>query len=127
MSKGVEDVVVRFEVEEMAESDVRKSDLPFSIVMVPPAPVSSMSPSETVLSVQMRPTFSVEFSRPQLRHVDAEEGSANVVVPTVAASTVVGANARSTTNNNKSLRRFMVTSSSESQLTKLIVRELKQN
>ena len=86
-----------------------------------------MSLAETVLSVQMRPTFSVEFSRPHLRHVDAEEGSANVVAPTVAARTVVGANTRSTKNNNKSLRRFMVTSSSESQLTKLIVRELKQN
>lgn len=86
-----------------------------------------MSSAETVLSVQMRPTFWVLFSRPQLRHVDAEEGSANVVAPTVAARAVVGANARSTTNNNKSLRRFMVTSSSESQLTKLIVRELKVN
>ena len=128
MSRGVEDVIVRFDVEEMAESDVRKSESsPFSIVMVPPAPVSSMLPSETVLSVQMRPTFSVEFSRPQLCHVDAEEGSANVVAPTVAARAVVGANARSTTNNNKSLRRFMVTSSSESQLAKLIVRELKAN
>ena len=95
--------------------------------MVPPAPVSLISPSETVLSVQMRPTFSVELSRPQSRHVDAEEGSANVVAPTVAASAVVGANTRSATNNNKSLRRFMVTSSSESQLTELIVRELKPN
>ena len=114
MSKGVEDVVVRFDVEEMAESDVRKSESPFSIVMVPPAPVRSMSPSETVLSVQMRPTFSVEFSRPQLRHVDADEGSATVVAPAVAAKAETGANVRNIANNNKSLNRFMVTSSDES-------------
>ena len=93
----------------MAESDVRKSESPFSIVMVPPAPVRSMLPSETVLSVQMRPTFSVEFSRPQLRHVDADEGSA-----TVAAKAETGANVRNIANNNRSLSRFMVTSSDES-------------
>ena len=75
----------------------------------------------------MRPTFWVLFSRPQLRHVVAVEGSATTDAPSGAARAVVGANARSTTNNNKSLRRFMVTSSSESQLAKLIVRELKAN
>ena len=109
ISNGVEDVIVRFDVEEMAERDVRKSESPFSIVMVPPAPVRSMLPSETVLSVQMRPTFSVEFSRPQLRHVDADEGSA-----TVAAKAETGVNVRNIANNNRSLSRLMVTSSDES-------------
>ena len=127
MSSGVVAVSRRLDVEEIALKAVRKSESLFlEMVLSPPAPVSTMSPAETVLSVQMRPTFWVLFSRPQLRHVDAEEGSANVVAPTVAARAVVGANARSTTNN-KSLRRFMATSSSESQLTKLIVGELKQN
>ena len=115
MSKGVEDVIVRFDVEEMAESDVRKSESsPFSIVMVPPAPVRSMLPSETVLSVQMRPTFSVEFSRPQSRHVDAEEESATFSAPAVAANAETGANVRNNANNNRNLSRFMVTSSDES-------------
>lgn len=128
MSSGSVAVSRRLDVEEIALKAVRKSESLFlEMILSPPAPVSTMSSAETVLSVQMRPTFWVLFSRPQLRHVDAEEGSANVVAPTVAARAVVGANARSTTNNNKSLRRFMVTSSSESQLAKLIVRELKEN
>ncbi|WP_307975504.1 hypothetical protein [uncultured Parolsenella sp.] len=114
MSKGVEDVIVRFDVDEMAERDVRKSESPFSIVISPPEPERTMLSSETVLSAQMRPTFSVEFSRPQSRHVDAEEGSATVLAPAVAANAETGANVRNNANNNRSLSRLMVTSSDES-------------
>ena len=115
MSSGVEDVIVRFDVDEMAERDVRKSESSsFSIVISPSAPERTILPFETVLSVQMRPTFSVEFSRPQSRHFDADEGSATLSAPAVAANAETGANVRNNANNNKSLSRFMVTSSDES-------------
>ena len=65
MSRGVVDVVMVFDMEERAESPTRKSELPFSILTEEPtSPESVMSPSCTVLSVQIRPTFSVVFSKP---------------------------------------------------------------
>ena len=75
----------------MADNAVRNVESPFGIVFSPPAPVSVMSPACTVLSVQMRPTFSVEFSRPQSRHALAVLPSATAVAS--PAESVAGTSA----------------------------------
>ena len=61
ISSGCATVDFKFDVDESAENAVRKSASGlFSIVIDPPAPVKTMSPVDTVLSVQMRPTLWVE-------------------------------------------------------------------
>ena len=90
MSRGVVTVSRRFDVDERALNAVRKSESPFWMVVVPPAPVRSMLPAETDLSVQMRPTFWVVSSSPQSFHVPVVMGSAAAWAPSVAAAASVG-------------------------------------
>ena len=61
MSSGVVDVDAIFDVEESTESAVMKSESPLETVALM-APEMPISPVDTVLSVQMRPIFSVVFS-----------------------------------------------------------------
>ena len=90
MSRGVVTVSRRFDVDDSALNAVRKSESPFWMVVVPPAPVRSMSPADTDLSVQMRPTFWVVSSNPQSFHVPVVMGSAAAWAPSVAAAANVG-------------------------------------
>ena len=113
MSSGVVAVSDRFEVDDSAVSAVRKS-APFSLDMV--TPFLLISPSDTVLSVQIRPTLDVSFSISPCQsqmvegsvtavlfppYVVADESSANAAPPNS------GDNASTSTAANAALKRFV--------------------
>ena len=113
MSSGVVAVSDRLEVDDNAVSAVRKS-APFSFDMV--TPFLLISPSDTVLSVQIRPTLDVSLliSPDQSQmvegsvtavlfppYVTADESSANAAPPNS------GDNASTSTAANAALKRFV--------------------
>lgn len=113
MSSGVVAVSDRFEVDDSAVSAVRKS-APFSLDTVTPFLLISLS--DTVLSVQMRPTLDVSFSISPCQsqmvegsvtavllplYVVADESSANAAPPNS------GDNASTSTAANVALKRFV--------------------
>ena len=113
MSSGVVAVSDRLEVDDDAVSAVRKS-APFSLDMV--TPFLLISPSDTVLSVQIRPTLDVSLliSPDQSQMVEgsvtavlfppyvaADEPSANAAPPNS------GDNASTSTAANAALKRFV--------------------
>ena len=113
ISSGVVAVSERFEVDDNAVSAVRKS-APFSLDTVMPFLLISLS--DTVLSVQIRPTLDVSFSTSPCQsqmvegsvtavllplYVVADESSANAAPPNS------GDNASTSTAANAALKRFV--------------------